>query len=215
MADARISPHALPDLKSTTDDALANYLRSLHFRQHHAKLDVRLALGYLGVAIAAATFAADYRLGWDATKRWTAVAVCAYAVVNGGFSWWIWQVEGGCVFEGVRGGKKISIASKTNKHDPTYHLAVTDAAGATREVQAPFTAWFTADGFFVARPFQQWLARSVGAIGEADAKNAASDAGGSEGGEIAAESEGFATGSGEAGGVETKGKGGKRLKRKG
>lgn len=38
-------------------------------------------------------------------------------------------------------------------------------------IQAPFNQWFTADGFFVAKPFQQWLASSVPLIGEADPKN--------------------------------------------
>ena len=40
------------------------------------------------------------------------------------------------------------------------------------EVQCPFTTWFTQDGYFVAQPFQKWLAGSVGVIGEADLKNA-------------------------------------------
>lgn len=35
--------------------------------------------------------------------------------------------------------------------------------------------WFTADGFFVAKPFQQWLASGVPLIGEADPKNASND----------------------------------------
>ena len=108
MADTKISPHSLSDLKNTTDDALANYLRSLPFAQDNTKLDVRLALGYIGVLIAAATFAADYKLGWEATKGWTAVAVVAYAIISGASTYWIWGVEKGIVFEGVRtGGKKV------------------------------------------------------------------------------------------------------------
>lgn len=39
------------------------------------------------------------------------------------------------------------------------------------ELDAPFIQWFTADGFFVAKPFQQWLASSVTLIGEIDPKN--------------------------------------------
>lgn len=44
--------------------------------------------------------------------------------------------------------------------------------GKKAELSAPFTTWFTADGYFVAKPFQQWLASSVPLIGEADQKNA-------------------------------------------
>lgn len=35
--------------------------------------------------------------------------------------------------------------------------------------------WFTADGFFVAAPFQQWLASNIAMIGDADPKNVVSD----------------------------------------
>lgn len=107
MAETKISPHSLNDLKNTTDDALANYLRGLHFTQDNTKLDVRLALGYVSVIIAAATFAADYKLGWEATKTWTAVAVVAYGLLNGAFTYWMWAVEKGVVFEGVKGKRKV------------------------------------------------------------------------------------------------------------
>ena len=36
--------------------------------------------------------------------------------------------------------------------------------------------WFTADGFFVAAPFQQWLASNIDMIGDADPKNVTSNA---------------------------------------
>ncbi len=39
------------------------------------------------------------------------------------------------------------------------------------QLSAPFTKWFSADGYFVARPFQQWLASEISIIGEADPKN--------------------------------------------
>lgn len=68
------------------------------------------------------------------------------------------------------------MASKTKKHDPTYYLTVTTSPSSgstpnTKELKTPFTTWFTADGFFVAQPFQQWLASGVQEIGDADAKN--------------------------------------------
>lgn len=105
--DTKISPHSLPDLKNTTDDALGNYLRGLHFQQDNSKLDIRLAIGYSSVIIAAATFIADYKLGWEATKQWTAVAVVAYGLLNAAFTYWMWAVEKGIVFEGSTDGKKV------------------------------------------------------------------------------------------------------------
>ncbi len=88
------------DLKNTTDDALPNYLTSLKFKQSHFLTDVRLALGYSAVIIAATTFYADYKLGWDKTKYWTFWAVLVYFTLNGVLTFWIWGVEKGKVFTG-------------------------------------------------------------------------------------------------------------------
>ena len=90
----------LPDLKNTTDDALPNYLTSLKFTQSHLLTDVRLALGYTAVTIAGATFYADWKLGWEATKYWTFWAVLVYFLLNGILTVWIWGVEKGTVFRG-------------------------------------------------------------------------------------------------------------------
>jgi signal peptidase complex subunit 2 len=112
MADTKISPYSLPDLKNTTDDALGNYLRGIGFKQDNTKADVKLLVGYLAVIIAGATFVADYKLGWEATKGWTAVAVAAYAILNGVFTYWLWFVEAGLVFEGTKDGKKVCPSSR-------------------------------------------------------------------------------------------------------
>ena len=88
------------DLKNTTDDALPNYLTSLKFKQSHSLTDVRLALGYAAVLIAAITFYADYKLGWDKTKSATFWAVLVYFTLNGALTFWIWGVERGNVFKG-------------------------------------------------------------------------------------------------------------------
>jgi signal peptidase complex subunit 2 len=115
---------------------------------------------------------------------------------------------------------QISITSKTNKHEPTYYLTVTSPStpgSSSREIQAPFTTWFTADGFFVAKPFQQWLASSIGAIGDVDTKHAMRD----QRDELAAPTseveviEQAGNGTAETTGTESKGKSSKRSKRKG
>ena len=108
----------LTDLKNTTDDALSNYLTSLKFKQSHFLTDVRLALGYSAVLIAAITFYADYRLGWDKTKEWTLWAVLGYFTLNGALTFWIWGVEKGKIFngefnDGSIGRKSVSRSSKT------------------------------------------------------------------------------------------------------
>ena len=94
-------------MKNTTDDALPNYLNSLKFKQSHQLTDVRLALGYSAVVIAAITFAADYKFGWDATKAGTFWAVLVYFVLNGALTLWIWGVERGIVYSGEHDGLAV------------------------------------------------------------------------------------------------------------
>lgn len=97
------------DCKNTTDDALQNYLTSLpEVRQSHFYTDVKLALGYTAVIISAVCFAFDYKLGFEATKGWTAIAVVVYFALNGAFTYWIWAVEKGLVFTGNWKGRNVS-----------------------------------------------------------------------------------------------------------
>ncbi|THX74869.1 hypothetical protein D6D05_06764 [Aureobasidium pullulans] len=183
--DSRISPYNVSDCKNTTDDALQNYLNGLKFRQSHWYTDVKLGLGYTAVAIAAITFALDYKYGFEATKAFTTLAVVIYFLLNGAFTWWIWQVEKNMIYVGAWKGRKITISTRADKFDPTYKLTVTYHPSSlntipqvTKEVSAPFMQWFTADGFFVAAPFQQWLATNIDMVGDADPKNVLDDAAG-------------------------------------
>lgn len=79
--------------------------------------------------------------------------------------------------EGIRANFiKLSIASSIKKHTPIYNITVRYSTSRgdwkTLELQAPFTRWFDADGLFVAKPFQQWLASEVPVIGQADPRTA-------------------------------------------
>ncbi|KAF2836426.1 SPC25-domain-containing protein [Patellaria atrata CBS 101060] len=180
-APAKIAVYSVSDLKNTTDDALPNYLSSLQFKQSHKLTDVRLLLGYTAVLISGALFYFDWKQGWDVTKPYTLPAVVAYFILNGAFTWWIWRVERGVVFMGDVGGRKIRISSRTEKHKPIYFLTVDydSEKGKPQEIQiqASFTRWFTSEGYFVAKPFQQWLASEVPLIGEQDPSNVVEEIG--------------------------------------
>lgn len=87
---------------------------------------------------------------------------------------------------------KLTLATKTEKHTPTYYLTATFSspssktkASQTVKLSAPFTRWFTSEGHFVAKPFQQWLASSVPVIAEADPENVVEDIGRGSGNETA------------------------------
>lgn len=64
-------------------------------------------LGYSAVAIAGALFYFDWKFGWEATKVYTAPAVVAYFLLNGAFTYWLWWVESGLVYEGEGKGGKV------------------------------------------------------------------------------------------------------------
>ncbi|KAF5844207.1 hypothetical protein GGP41_004958 [Bipolaris sorokiniana] len=194
-ATQKIAVHSLPDLKSTTDDALPNYLNSLKFKQIHTSTDIRLVLGYTAVTIAGALFYYDWKFGWEASKPFTLPAVVAYFVLNSIFTYWLWFVEKGLVYEGEgktgknnrkrpTHGAKLRISSWTKKHIPIYECDVvfTPAPYAsnpqqTLHIRAPMTRWFTEDGYFVAKPFQQWLASEIPVIGAADPNNVVEEIG--------------------------------------
>ena len=66
------------------------------------------------------------------------------------------------------------------KHTPVYNIKVEYSNGEgkrkTLELSSPFTRWFDVNGFFVAKPFQQWLASEIPLIGLVDFKNKSSNA---------------------------------------
>ena len=117
----------------------------------------------------------------------------AYFTLNSALTFWIWSVEKGIVYTGERDGTtvrklcshwgwvcaesavQVSIASNVKKHTPLYNITV-HQKNPTEEkeplkLSASFTRWFDQDGGFVAKPFQQWLATEIPAIGAADTKN--------------------------------------------
>jgi hypothetical protein len=50
-------------------------------------------------------------------------------------------------------------------------------------IRTPFTRWFTSDGYFIAKPFQQWLASEVPVVGAADPNNVVEEIGRGSGSE--------------------------------
>merc|ERR1711977_491928 len=174
VSQKKISVHSLADLKNTSDDAIPAYLNSLSFKQSHTLTDTRLALGYSAFLICAATFYWDYKLGFDSTKYYTAVAVAIYTLLNGALTFWIWGVEKGTIYIGTNSaGDKIQIASKTEKHVPIYNLTVTvwkkgEKDGKVVSIKKPFTQWFDKKGGFVVLPFQQMIASAVDVVGKMD-----------------------------------------------
>ncbi|KIX01345.1 uncharacterized protein Z518_09070 [Rhinocladiella mackenziei CBS 650.93] len=174
----KVSLYSANDLKNATDDALAPYLTTLPkpytFTQQHYLTNIRLALGYTAVIIAGGLFYADYKLGWDATKAYTAPACVAYFILNGALTFWTWAVEGGTIFVGIReGGQKLTIKSSMQKYKPTYKLKVTYEAPSgikweDKEFEGAFTQWFNTQGYLQTKELRAWLAQNIEVLGLAE-----------------------------------------------
>jgi hypothetical protein len=71
---------------------------------------------------------------------------------------------------------QISTSSSTTD-GPTYTVtaktrSTSSAPWKTTKISSPLSNWFSKDGYFVAKPFQRFLARGIPVVGEADPKNA-------------------------------------------
>ena len=96
------------DLKNTSDDAVPVYLSSKGFKQSHRQLDIRLALGYTAVGLAALTLFIDWRLGFERTKAYTTAVVLLYSMLNTVLTYRMWFLERGVIYHGVLNGQEVS-----------------------------------------------------------------------------------------------------------
>ncbi|PGH12727.1 hypothetical protein AJ79_04088 [Helicocarpus griseus UAMH5409] len=175
MASPKVPVYSVSELKNTTDDAIPPFLTTLPsphtFTANNFKSNVRLILGYAAVAISGVSFYVDRRLGWQVSQSYVIAAVVAYFVLNLAFTVWIWLVEAGQVFEGVRegSGEALQICSSSKKHSPLYTLRVRHTSKTGKVLQdatlsAPFSSWFSADGTFHMEPFKLWLTTEIKAL---------------------------------------------------
>ncbi|KAK9472126.1 signal peptidase complex subunit 2 [Dipodascopsis tothii] len=157
-------------LKAATDDEIAAIFGRLGYKQSFLLMDVRLVLGFASVAVAAAVGAYGYLYEFEQTKFYTSVGVVVYFVLNLLFTAWSSFVEKGVVYEGVRDGQKISVASSTPKYQPTYEIRVRHPSLATTVSAAKsYTEFFDAGGVLVTSELGKWLEATVGAAAKPSA----------------------------------------------
>lgn len=164
-------------LSTSTTPSNAPLPRNQRFTPSHSATYTRIGLGYSAVAIAGYIFYLDYVLKQEFadTKTLTLYAVVAYFVLNSALTLWIWFGERGIVFAGSRAESKkttlnLKICSNLphRKYSPVYRLAVSwRGAGPSeaKELEAPFTMFFTSDGYFAPAEFEAWLRQEIPLIG--------------------------------------------------
>ncbi|VVT45816.1 uncharacterized protein SAPINGB_P000905 [Magnusiomyces paraingens] len=162
-------------LKSTSDDQVPLALKELGYSTNNYLVDVRLALGYASVIVAALTAFYDHKVGFFAAKYpWTVLGLFFYAAFNIAYTYWIWFVEAGVIYSGTKGPLKVSIAtnkgSKKSKYDPVYDIKVTVSSEKTKAVSektGTFDGWFATNGMIDYKKFAAWISS---AVSEAEAK---------------------------------------------
>ena len=143
-----ITPTSLPDLKNTTDDALATYLDTLSpaLIPSNILTDTRLLLSLVASLLAASVGICDWLYDFSATKTYTLAAVLVYFALNGAITYWVLKVERGRIWIGTVAstsppptsnpskpqpplqippkyrGATLSLASRTVRYTPTYYL---------------------------------------------------------------------------------------------
>ncbi|PRQ70390.1 Microsomal signal peptidase 25 kDa subunit (SPC25)-domain containing protein [Rhodotorula toruloides] len=107
---AKVNNASLTELKNALDDVVKEYfcLSTHRFTRSHAHEDVRLALGWTSVAVAAATGYYGYVTEFHESKYWVSVGVVLYVVLNTVLALYVAYVEKNIIFV----GKRRTIASR-------------------------------------------------------------------------------------------------------
>jgi len=186
LDEVKVNNASLTELKLACDDALRRYLsRPEHFKIQHTHTDIRLALGYAGVVVAAATGLYSWKREFEETKPIVWLGVILYMLLTGVQTLYSYFVEGNTVFVGKRKTvnkrietERLTIGAKTLPSDksefavgPRYslHAAYVHTANngkslirkSKQSTEAPFTTWFDEEGKMDEVAFGEWVGAFV------------------------------------------------------
>ena len=88
----KLNKFSLPELKNSSDDELAIYLRERGYQRRFTLIDIRLTLGYLAVLASIVASSAGYFLSFNDSKIYVIPGVCLYFIFNGLYNGWMWFV---------------------------------------------------------------------------------------------------------------------------
>ncbi|GAA5869415.1 hypothetical protein JCM8547_008668 [Rhodosporidiobolus lusitaniae] len=100
----KINPNNLVELKNAVDDVLKEFFShpSHRFTRSFVHEDVRLALGWSAVAVAAATGWYGYTTEFHESKQWVGVGVVVYVILNTALTLYVAYFEKNTIFVGKR-----------------------------------------------------------------------------------------------------------------
>lgn len=137
------------DLRSAVDDNLPVTMSALGYEQSFTLIDLKIALGYLTVAIAGFLFYLDKKYTFKDTYYVVAAAVVMYFLLSGALYFFTSSPQyKDNKFVGVNDKKeKIEVFAWTSKYDPIYNVKII-TKGRTTEVALPFNKMFDAFGYY-------------------------------------------------------------------
>jgi len=180
------------ELKNACDDAIKRYLsRPELFKQIHLHTDVRLALGWLSVFVAAGTAFYGYKVEFEKSKPLVSIGLVVYIVLTTLQTLYAYFVEGHTIFVGKRKSlsKRIiterihvssttippsksplsSIASPANA--PSYQLSVSYVrstnggksllAKGRTKASQTYSSFFDEQGTMDQEIFERWVGELV------------------------------------------------------
>ncbi|KAL0959842.1 hypothetical protein HGRIS_011518 [Hohenbuehelia grisea] len=171
------------DLKNSCDDAVKRYLsRPDLFKQIHIHTDIRLALGWISVFVAAGTAFYGYKVDFETSKPVVWAGLVLYIVLTSIQAAYAYIVEGDIVFVGKRKTfakrivtERITISSRTTpsrpNKPPTYGLSVSYVRSASggktllgrgkKNHAREYNAFFDETGVLHQEVFEAWVGSVV------------------------------------------------------
>ncbi|GAA5836332.1 hypothetical protein JCM11251_001465 [Rhodosporidiobolus azoricus] len=121
----KVNTASLTELKNAVDDAVKEFFShpSHRFTRSFVHEDVRLALGWSAVAVAAATGYYGYKTEFHESKKWVGVGVVVYIVLNTILALYVAYFEQNTIFV----GKRRTFASRIS----TEHLTLSSLAASS------------------------------------------------------------------------------------
>ncbi|KAF9976990.1 hypothetical protein BGZ73_007296 [Actinomortierella ambigua] len=178
----KVDKSNLMELKNACDDALREFLEHKSgYRQSHKHTDIRLALGYIGCAVAAAGSYYGYIHPFEdpKTKLYTFISVAVYYLFNVMMWAYSYFVEKNAVFTGSKtttnASHTIVASSNVKNYTPYYDLDLSvsvtpnssassskaKAKAAKQSFSTAFGSWFDEDGVLARDVFEEDIRRFV------------------------------------------------------
>jgi len=188
----KVNHYNTTELKNACDDALRRYLsRPELFKQIHQHTDVRLALGWLSVFVAAGTSLYGYKIEFEKSKPVVTIGLVLYMVLTTLQTLYAYFIEGKTIFVGKRKTfskriitERIQLESMTIPpskspltetssplNAPSYQLAVSYVRSTNggkslltkgrTSAAQTYSAFFDENGTMDQEAFERWLGELV------------------------------------------------------